>query len=84
MEITWWGFSGEEEGKNGEGKVQGTRSIIDRHKIDGGRLSIVKETGKQRTYMYNHGHELKGGMVEGRGIQGREWDKGEKKNSIIA
>ena len=43
MEITWRVFSGEGEGKNREGKVQGIRSIIGRHKIDGERtLRMVK------------------------------------------
>ena len=37
MDFTWWVFSGEGEGRNGEGKVQGRRSIIGRHKIDGVR-----------------------------------------------
>ena len=41
MEITGRVFSGEGEDKNGEGKVQGIRSIIGRHKIDGERLRIV-------------------------------------------
>ena len=36
MEITWRVISGEREGKNGGGKVQGIRSKIGRHKIDGG------------------------------------------------
>ena len=36
MEITWRDFSGEGEGRMG-GKVQGIRSIISRHNIDGER-----------------------------------------------
>ena len=40
MEITWRVFSGEGEGKNGAGKVQGI-SINGRHKIDRERLRIV-------------------------------------------
>ena len=35
------------------GKVQGIRSIIGRHKIDGERLRIVRKQRSQRTYMYN-------------------------------
>ena len=35
MEITWRDFSGEGEGRNKGGKVQGRRSIISRHKIHG-------------------------------------------------
>ena len=34
MDITWRDFSGEGEGRNGGGEVQGGRSIIGRHKID--------------------------------------------------
>ena len=40
MEITWRVFSGEGKGKIGE-KVQGIRSIINRHKIDGKRLRMI-------------------------------------------
>ena len=40
MEITGRVFSRMGEGKN-EGRVQGIRSIIGRHKIDGGRIRIV-------------------------------------------
>ena len=41
MKITWWVFSGERKGKRGRGKVQGIRSIIGRHKIDGERLRMA-------------------------------------------
>ena len=41
MEITWRVISGEVEGENAGGKVQGIRSIIGRHKIDRGRLKTV-------------------------------------------
>ena len=41
MDITWRFFSGEGEGKNRRGKVQGVRSIIGRHKIDKERLRMV-------------------------------------------
>ena len=53
MNITWRVFSGEGEGKNGWGKVQGIRSIIGRHKIDGKRLRNGIGNRNQRTYMYN-------------------------------
>ena len=43
MEITWRVISGEWEQENGEGKVQGIRSIIGRYKIDRGRLRTVWE-----------------------------------------
>ena len=41
MEITQRVISGEGEGKNCGGKVQGIRIIIGRHKIDRERLKIV-------------------------------------------
>ena len=41
VDITWRVFSGEGEGKNSGGKVQGIRSKIGRHKIDGERLRMV-------------------------------------------
>ena len=41
MEITWRVFSGEWEGRNRGGKVQGIRSIIGRHKMDGERSKMV-------------------------------------------
>ena len=44
MDITWRDFSGEGEGRNSGGKVQGIRSIIGRHLIDGERSKMVWET----------------------------------------
>ena len=46
MEITWRVISedGEEMGEN----VQGIRSIIGRHKIEKGRLRIVREMEKPK------------------------------------
>ena len=41
MEIMWKVINGEEDGENGGEKVEGTRSIIGRHKIDRGRLRVV-------------------------------------------
>ena len=60
-----------------QGKVQGIRSIISRHKKDGARLRMVQETEKS-TYMYNPWTWTKGGKAEGLGGAGR-WggDKGE-------
>ena len=37
-------FSGEGEGRNREEKVQGIRSMVSRHKVDGERLRMVWET----------------------------------------
>ena len=44
MEITWRVFTGEGEGRNRREKVQGIRSIIGRHKIDGETSKMVEET----------------------------------------
>ena len=41
MDITWRVFGGEGEGRTRGEKVQGIRSIIGRHKIDGERLRMV-------------------------------------------
>ena len=41
MDITWRVFSGEGEERNRGGNIQGIRSIIGRHKIDGERLRLV-------------------------------------------
>ena len=49
MEGYQWGGGA---GRMGE-KVQGIRSISGRYKIDGGRLRIVWEIEKQKTYMYD-------------------------------
>ena len=41
MDITWRIFSGEEEGRNREEKVQRRSSITGRHKIGGERSKMV-------------------------------------------
>ena len=41
MEIVWRIISGEGEEEIGEEKLQRIRSIIGRHKIDGGRLRMA-------------------------------------------
>ena len=41
MDISGRVFSGEGEGRNRWGKVQGIRSIIGRHKIDGERSRMI-------------------------------------------
>ena len=41
MEIIWRVISYEGKEENGEGKVQGLKSIIGRYKIDMGMLRIV-------------------------------------------
>ena len=54
-------------------KVQGIRSINGRYKIDRGRLrnSIGNGEAKELKCM-THGHGLRGGMLEGEGVQDRE------------
>ena len=44
MDIARRDFSGEGEGRNREEKVQGIRSMVSRHKVDGERLRMVWET----------------------------------------
>ena len=53
MDFTWRDFIGEVEGRNRWAKVQGTRSIISRHKIDGEGRKWYRKQKTQRTYMYN-------------------------------
>ena len=49
MEITWRLSMG----RGWERKVQGLRSINGRHKMDRGRLRIIRRWRSHRTYMYN-------------------------------
>ena len=44
MDVTWRVISGEGEGRNSGGKVEGRRSIIGRHKIKGEKSKMVWET----------------------------------------
>ena len=52
--------------------VQGSRSITGREKIDRGHVknSIEKAEATELTCT-THGHELRGGLLEGSGVQGR-------------
>ena len=60
---------GSGRGRQGE-KVQRISSIDDRWKIDGeGKTSVGNVEAKELISM-THGHELKGGNVGGRGVQG--------------
>ena len=54
-------------------KVQGIRSIISRHKIDGERQKNgIGNRGLKELICTTHGHELRqGGCWRVRGIQGR-------------
>ena len=72
MDITWGVFSGDGEERNRGEKVQGRSSIIGRHKIDGKRSKIVKETKNSKKLLCTtHGHELRGkGMLKRWGVQG--------------
>ena len=72
MDITWRVLSGEGEGKNGE-NVQGIRSIIGQHKMDGERLRITINGEAKELICTTHGHELRKGRGRnaGAGEQGR-------------
>ena len=66
-------------------KVQGIRSINGRYKIDGGEVKNSIGNGEAKD-MYAHGHELRGGLLEGMGIPGRGEQRGKNWgncNSII-
>ena len=85
MDIICRDFRGKGEGKNREGKVQGIRSIIGRHKIDGERtLRMVKNGIGNREFKELicttpglMGGTKGGGVLEGCGVQGRGGIKGE-------
>ena len=57
----------------GGGKVQGIRNINGRYKIDRERLRIVWEI------CTTHGHELRWGNDDGRGVTGWRGIEGRKK-----
>ena len=63
------------------GKPEGIGSIIGRHKIDRGRLRIVKEMEKPKNLHVRPMDMNKGAgrVLEGGGMWGRGWDKGKKK-----
>ena len=67
-------------------KVKGLRSIIGRYKIDRGRLRIVWEMEKPKTYIHDPWTGTKGGIARGKGGTGgsgakeENWDNC---NSII-
>ena len=50
MDITWRVFSGK-KWRNGGGKVQGIRSIISRHKIDGERSKWYRKQNSKNLYV---------------------------------
>ena len=75
MEITWRVISGEGEAKN-RWKVQGIRGIIGGHKIDGEVKNTMRNRESKELICTTHGHELRGGMLEGGGVQGRVGIKG--------
>ena len=60
-DITWWDFSGEGEGRNRGEKVQGRRSIISRHKIDGRDKNGIGNRELKELICTIHGYELRGG-----------------------
>ena len=82
METTWRVISREGEGVKWGKKVQAIRSINGRYKMDRGRVRIVQEMEKPKTFYARttHGQELR--AVEnagGRGGTGRRGIKGRKK-----
>ena len=70
MDITWRVFSGDEEGRNSGGKVQGIRSIIGRHKIDRERPKMIQETENSKNICTTHQHDLSGENAGGLGGTG--------------
>ena len=68
MEITRRVISGEGERKGWGEKVQRIRSINGRYKTDRGRLRRVWEMEKPKNMCMTHGHELRGGKEDGRGV----------------
>ena len=61
MDITWRDFSGEWEGRNRGGKVQGRRRMVNRRKVDGGEIKNgMGNRGLKELICTTHGHELRG------------------------
>ena len=52
--------------------------------MNGGSTAVIQKQRTQRTYMYNHGHELSGGDAGRLGGQGGGAIKGEKLGKLIA
>ena len=81
-------MEGYQRGGWGKGeKVQGIRSVIGKHKLDGESPKMVQETEFKELIRTTNGHELRWGMLEGQAMQGRgrkikggNWDNC---NSII-
>ena len=57
-------------GRMGE-EVQEIRNIIGRYKIDGEVKNYIGNGEAKELICTTHGHELKGGMLVGGGLQGR-------------
>ena len=89
MEIIWRVISGQGEGREWRGKVQGIRSIIGRYKTDRGKLRIVWEMEKPKN-LYVQPTDMNegvGGMLVRGAVHSRGGLRLEKKrdncNSII-
>ena len=65
-------------------EIQGIRSIIGRHKIDGEKLRMVQETELKERICTTHGHEQRSGERWRVGGQGRGGYKGEIGKTVIA
>ena len=64
-------------------KIQGIRSIIGRHKINGEVKNSIGNGEAQELICKTHGHELMGESQEGRGLPGGGGQRGNICNSII-
>ena len=83
MEITGRVISGEWAGM--EEKVQGIRSINGRYKIDREVKDSIRNGEAEELICTTHGHELRGVMLVGGGIQGRgELRGGKNWTTVIA
>ena len=64
------------------GEEQGIRSIIGRHKIDGGK--VKNGIGNREFKCTTHGHELRRGNAGGLGVPGRGYKGGKNWKTVIA
>ena len=70
MEITWRVINRGVGGGEGGEKVQGISSIIGRHKIDREVKNSIENVEAKELICMIHGHQLRGGMWVGEGLQG--------------
>ena len=71
-------------GRMGE-KVQGLRNIIGRYKIRQGDVKNSIGNGEAKEFIHTtHEHEIRQKLLEGRGVPGREVQRGKIGITIIA